>query len=67
MPQLRLKTVTVQGLAERRRMSCLIVGAWLLAVWKPRQPVADQGLDSSCRHAIWNPTLADIHVQSAKV
>ena len=58
MRQLGLKTV--RGLAVRPRNSYHIVGAWLLAVRKNCQPVVDQGLDSDCRHAIWNPILADI-------
>ena len=71
MPQLGLKTV--RRLAERPRKSYLIVesylivGVWLLAVQKRRQPVADQGLDSGRRHAIWNPILADIHIQTRAV
>ena len=58
MPQLGLKTV--RELAERPCKSYLIVGVWLLAVQKRRQPVADQGLDSGRHHATWNPILADI-------
>ena len=57
MPQLGLKTV--RRLAVRPHNSYLIVGAWLLAVLKR--------VDSGLRHAIWNPILAEIHVQTAKV
>ena len=61
------------GLKKSRRLAgiprCfyLIVGVWLLAVRKRCQLVVDQGLDSGCRHAIWNPILADNHVQTEKV
>ena len=65
MLQLGLKTV--RRLTEKPRNSYLIVGAWLLAVRKRRQPVVDQGLDSGRRHAIWNPILADNQVQTAQV
>ena len=64
MLQLGLKTV--RRLAGIPRKSYLIVGVWLLVVRKRRQPVIDQGLDSSRRHAIWNPILADNQVQTAQ-
>ena len=44
----------------------LIVRAKVLVVWNRRQPVADQSLDRG-RHAICNPILAEIDVQTAKV
>ena len=37
----------------------------LLVVWNRRQPVTDQRLDSGC-HAICNPILAEIDVQTEK-